>query len=209
MADGRFGALVEGYAAALRQEIGALADGGRHAIKWMSPTLESIPGTFVLFARSMQTLAARKGQARLAVSFYFGDATPLYERLQRLPVDILGFDFTYSPQLVELIATQAATSAGFGISGWAEYSPRGPERGGAAARKNHPSSIRSCVSQSILRSRVPARRPGATEAAAPQNNQEHVCRGRPMSRTKLRQLGIDLPVFPTTSVGSFPSPTIW
>jgi 5-methyltetrahydropteroyltriglutamate--homocysteine methyltransferase len=100
--------LLEGYTAALAQEVGALADAGATIIQVDEPSLLKHPQDFVLFARSVAALAARKGQARLALSVYFGDVAPLYERLQSLPADILGFDFIYSPQLVELIAVQGS-----------------------------------------------------------------------------------------------------
>jgi methionine synthase II (cobalamin-independent) len=36
---------------------------------------------------------------------YFGDCTPLCEKLLELPVDIVGFDFVSSPKLGEMIAS--------------------------------------------------------------------------------------------------------
>ena len=105
---GRLGPLLEGYTAALAQEVGALAEAGATVIQVDEPALLRHTGDFALFARSVAVLAAHKGHARLALSFYFGDAAPLYQSLQSLPVDILGFDFTYSPRLVELIAAQGS-----------------------------------------------------------------------------------------------------
>jgi 5-methyltetrahydropteroyltriglutamate--homocysteine methyltransferase len=103
--------LLEEYTAALAREIEALAEAGATVIQLDEPALLKHGGDFALFARSAATLAARKGHALLAFSFYFGDVVPLYESLQTLPVDILGFDFTYSPQLVDLIAAQGSDKA--------------------------------------------------------------------------------------------------
>lgn len=102
------GSLLDGYTAALAQEVGALAKAGAAVIQVDEPALLRHPQDFPLFAHSIKALAARKGRARLALSFYFGDAAPLYANLQTLPVDILGFDFTYSPSLVDLIAAQGS-----------------------------------------------------------------------------------------------------
>jgi 5-methyltetrahydropteroyltriglutamate--homocysteine methyltransferase len=39
---------------------------------------------------------------------YFSDATPLYEKLMSLPVDILGFDLVSGPGLADAIAADGA-----------------------------------------------------------------------------------------------------
>jgi 5-methyltetrahydropteroyltriglutamate--homocysteine methyltransferase len=105
---GKLEPVLEGYTAALAREIAALAAAGATVIQVDEPALLKHPTDFPLFARSAATLAAGKGHAHLALSFYFGDAAPLYARLQTLPVDILGFDFTYSPQLIDIIANQGS-----------------------------------------------------------------------------------------------------
>ena len=105
---GKLGPLLEGYTAALAQEIEALAVAGATVIQVDEPALLKHRGDFPLFARSVAALAAGKNHAQLAFSFHFGAAAPLYESLQTLPVDILGFDFTYSPQLVDIIAAQGS-----------------------------------------------------------------------------------------------------
>ena len=53
---------------------------------------------------ALELLSQAKGSSQLALYTYFADATPLYESLQELPVDILGLDFTYAPRLPETIA---------------------------------------------------------------------------------------------------------
>ena len=49
--------------------------------------------------------APERARPELALYVYFHDSTPLYEKLIMLPVDILGFDFTYNPKLAELVAS--------------------------------------------------------------------------------------------------------
>jgi 5-methyltetrahydropteroyltriglutamate--homocysteine methyltransferase len=52
----------------------------------------------------------------LLLATYFGDAAPLYEGLQTFPVDALGFDFTYSRELGDLIARRGSDKAiAFGL----------------------------------------------------------------------------------------------
>jgi 5-methyltetrahydropteroyltriglutamate--homocysteine methyltransferase len=64
----------------------------------------------------MMMLSKHKGKAKLALYLYFGDALPLYERLQSLPVDILGIDFTYNPHLVDrVVAMGAEKPLGLGL----------------------------------------------------------------------------------------------
>jgi 5-methyltetrahydropteroyltriglutamate--homocysteine methyltransferase len=67
-----------------------------------------------LVRRTFEALAAARGPARLACYTYFGDALPLYDQFQALPVDVLGLDLTYSPGLPERIA-RAGSAKGLGL----------------------------------------------------------------------------------------------
>lgn len=96
--------LIDEYTGVLAEEVAALAAAGATLIQVDEPALLKHPGDFAHLERSTCTLATRKGSAQLALAFYFGDPAPIYERLQKLPVDVLGLDFTYNPKLVEVIA---------------------------------------------------------------------------------------------------------
>ena len=77
-------------------------------IQLEEPAILKHPGDFPLLKQSTAALASRKGSAQLALAVYFGDPAPIYEKLQALPVDVLGLDFTYNPKLVDLIAARGS-----------------------------------------------------------------------------------------------------
>ncbi len=104
-----FEKLLEGYTEVLAREISALAAAGATMIQLDEPALLKHPEDFPLFARSMAQLAAHKGSALLALALYFGDPAPIYEILQKLPVDVLCLDFTYNSRLVDVVATNGST----------------------------------------------------------------------------------------------------
>jgi 5-methyltetrahydropteroyltriglutamate--homocysteine methyltransferase len=106
---GAFEKLVEGYTEALAPEVAALAAAGATLIQLEEPALLKRPEDWSLLERSLPWLAAAKRSAQLALTTYFGDAAPLYARLQELPVDVLGFDFTYSPVLADVIARDGSS----------------------------------------------------------------------------------------------------
>lgn len=97
--------LLEGYAEALSEEVAALAAAGATLIQVDEPAVLRHPGDFADAERSTAALAARKGSAELTLSVYFGDPAPSYEKLQKLPVDVLGLDFSYNPHLVDVVAS--------------------------------------------------------------------------------------------------------
>jgi 5-methyltetrahydropteroyltriglutamate--homocysteine methyltransferase len=101
---GAFGRMLEGYTEALAEEVAALAAAGATHIQVDEPALVKRPGDFPEVERSLAALAARKGAAQLEMALYFGDLAPLFDKLQKLPVDILNLDFTYSPHLSDIIA---------------------------------------------------------------------------------------------------------
>ena len=96
--------LTRAYAQALAPELEALAKAGAEVIQIDEPAILKHPGDFPIFERTVMMLSKHKGKAKLALYLYFGDALPLYERLQKLPVDLLGLDFTYNPKFVDRVA---------------------------------------------------------------------------------------------------------
>ncbi len=107
---------LEGYTEALAEEVKALAAAGASVIQLDEPFLLENPSDFALLERSVTALAGRKGLAQLALSVYFGDPAPFYEKLQKLPIDILNLDFTYNPKLVDTIeASGSRKTLGLGL----------------------------------------------------------------------------------------------
>ena len=97
-------ALAEAYAQALAAEVEALARAGAEVIQIDEPAIVKNPADLPVLERALAALAARMGSAKLALHLSFGDPQPLYDRLQRLPVDILSLDLTYNPKLADHVA---------------------------------------------------------------------------------------------------------
>jgi 5-methyltetrahydropteroyltriglutamate--homocysteine methyltransferase len=107
---------VEEFTTALAEEVAALAEAGATTIQIEEPSLLKYPADFPVVEKSLAAIAARKGKAQLVLALYFGDAAPLYSKLQKLPVDALTLDFTYSPKLAEVIAAEgSAKTLGLGL----------------------------------------------------------------------------------------------
>lgn len=105
---GSFSQLIEAVSHVIAQEVAELARGGTPVIQLDEPAILQNPEDIGILHRVLEEIAQEKGRAELALYTYFGDATPIYERLQQLPVDILGFDFTYSPRLSEVISVHGS-----------------------------------------------------------------------------------------------------
>lgn len=97
-------ALARAYAEVLAEEVADLARAGAELIQVDEPFLLQHPEDAEVVRETFAVLGAARGRARLACYTYFGDALPLYDELQRLPVDVLGLDFTYGPKLARRIA---------------------------------------------------------------------------------------------------------
>lgn len=100
------------YAEALAAEIGALAEYGAEFIQVDEPAVVNFPDDWAIFENSLAPLIAVRDKAReagrtieIALYFYFHDCAPLYEKLVKLPADIIGLDCTYNPKLADLIAS--------------------------------------------------------------------------------------------------------
>lgn len=92
----------------------AVAGAGNIIIDESALSLE--PGALPMVEDALEVLGGRKGAARLWLRLSFGDFAPLYEALQKLPVDGLILDFTYSPRLAEAVASSGSDLAlGLGL----------------------------------------------------------------------------------------------
>jgi 5-methyltetrahydropteroyltriglutamate--homocysteine methyltransferase len=98
------GALAVDLASAVGDEVGRIAQAGAPVIQLDEPAILRSPDDLPLLGRLLATVAARKGAARLILATGFGDAAPVYDRLQELPIDGLGLDLAYGPALTETIA---------------------------------------------------------------------------------------------------------
>jgi 5-methyltetrahydropteroyltriglutamate--homocysteine methyltransferase len=96
--------LFEDVCHVIAAEVQALSKAGAPVIQIDEPFILHNPGDMPLLKALLEEIAAVKGDARLALYLYFGDASFIFEELQSLPVDILGLDFTYSRRLPEVIA---------------------------------------------------------------------------------------------------------
>jgi 5-methyltetrahydropteroyltriglutamate--homocysteine methyltransferase len=99
-----FKTLVGEFAKAIAQEIKELSKNGAKIIQLEEPSILKNPGDFDVFRTAVETVTSEKENAEIDLYTYFGDAAPIYSKLMRLPVDGLGFDFTYSPRLTDVIA---------------------------------------------------------------------------------------------------------
>ncbi|HXC62388.1 MAG TPA: methylcobamide--CoM methyltransferase [Nitrospiria bacterium] len=95
--------LVLDFAELMSREIEGLARAGATMIQIDEPAIIRHPNDFAILRQAVTVLARKKGNSRLALYTYFGDAAPIYDQLQSLPVEILGLDFTYSPQLADRV----------------------------------------------------------------------------------------------------------
>ncbi len=92
------------YAEVLAAEVAALDEAGAESIQVDEPAILLHPNDWPVFTAALGELLAARGRARLALYVYFHDCVPLYERLAELPVDVLGLDFTYNRELVNVVA---------------------------------------------------------------------------------------------------------
>jgi 5-methyltetrahydropteroyltriglutamate--homocysteine methyltransferase len=93
-----------------------MARNGADLIQIEEPSLVRNPERFDLFKESFNQLRETAGDARILLTFYFGDVGKIFRRLPELPADLFGIDFTYSPGLLSKVATDGFPRAiAFGI----------------------------------------------------------------------------------------------
>jgi 5-methyltetrahydropteroyltriglutamate--homocysteine methyltransferase len=108
--------VMMAYAQALASEVEELFSVGAEMLQVDEPALPHYPADFDICAAGLLLLAQSKEWLHLGLYIYGGNVTPLYDRLQSLPVDLLGLDFTTSPGLVDRIESAGSDkSLGLGL----------------------------------------------------------------------------------------------
>jgi 5-methyltetrahydropteroyltriglutamate--homocysteine methyltransferase len=101
-------ALALAYAAVLAQEVAELASAGAAMVQIDEPGILKHPEDAAVLGEALVVLARGKGAARVSLATYFGDAAPIYDDLQDMPVEMLHFDLTSGPRVIRLIAERGS-----------------------------------------------------------------------------------------------------
>lgn len=102
------------FAEAIGKEVEMLSRAGAEEVQVNEPSILKNPSDIGLLFKTTKKIAAKKGKSRLLLHVYFGDSAPLYEEMQKLSIDVLGLDFTYSPRLPDLIV-EKGSEKGLGL----------------------------------------------------------------------------------------------
>jgi len=99
------GETLDGVVAVYGETIERLAAAGAAWIQLDEPCLaqDRSPAELAALRRAYETLATRKGSARLLVETYFGSVGESYTTLAALPVDAIGLDLVRGPENLALL----------------------------------------------------------------------------------------------------------
>jgi len=98
-----FHTLLKWFAEVVAQEIHALSRLGRCFIQIDEPAILRHPEELNLFEEAIGEICAEKRRSKIYLYTYFGDASPFLDAFEKLPVDGVGLDFTYSPRLASIL----------------------------------------------------------------------------------------------------------
>ena len=104
--NGDLTSLAAAYADATAAEIAELGKAGCTLLQIEEPSLLKFPDDAVVVRNALIRATKDRGDVKISLVTYFGDAMPIYGELINMPVDMLGFDLTYGPKVGELIAAQ-------------------------------------------------------------------------------------------------------
>jgi len=100
----------------MNAEIEKLAKAGAKYIQIEEPYFVREPQDMALFKECITKSCTGISNVNTILAFYFGDCSKIYNHLSDLPVNTVGFDFTYSPSLLEkLVADGFSKPIAFGV----------------------------------------------------------------------------------------------
>lgn len=98
----KFETVVMKLSDSIANEIKLLENQKAKIIQIEEPAIGKYPQDYKIFESAIKNIP--KTKSRLSLTFYFTNIEKIFERLQELPVDILGIDFTYNPNLIQTIS---------------------------------------------------------------------------------------------------------
>jgi 5-methyltetrahydropteroyltriglutamate--homocysteine methyltransferase len=104
--NGDLTSLAAAYADATAAEIEALANAGCRLLQIEEPSLLRFPDDADLVRNALIRATKERGEVKVSLVTYFGDAMPIYGEFLKMPVDMLGFDLTYGPRVAELLTAE-------------------------------------------------------------------------------------------------------
>jgi 5-methyltetrahydropteroyltriglutamate--homocysteine methyltransferase len=109
-------ALAHALSEVMTAEVRDLAAAGAEYIQIEEPAILLHGEDIRLLRQLLEPLWTARGTAQLVIATYFGDAEPLYAQLHSLPADVIALDFTYSSNLMDLVAASGASKVlGLGL----------------------------------------------------------------------------------------------
>lgn len=111
---GDFESMVMDFARALNQEVKAIVATGPTCVQIDEPSILQSPEDWPLFERAIAALMDGV-PGTTAIATYFGDAVPLAGRLLDLPFNIVYFDCSYAPGVLDVLR-QGTNGKHIGIS---------------------------------------------------------------------------------------------
>jgi 5-methyltetrahydropteroyltriglutamate--homocysteine methyltransferase len=110
-----FHTMVRWFAEVVAQEVHALSRLGRCFIQIDEPAILKHPEDLSIFEEAIHEVCTEKRRSKIYLYTYFGDASPFLEAFEKLPVNGVGFDFTYSPKLPDLIKKHGFEKEAIGL----------------------------------------------------------------------------------------------
>jgi 5-methyltetrahydropteroyltriglutamate--homocysteine methyltransferase len=101
--NGDLTSLTAAYADATAAEITALGKAGCTLVQIEEPSLLKFPGDADIVRNALIRATKDRGDVKVSLVTYFGDAMPIYGEFLTMPVDMLGFDLTYGPKVADLL----------------------------------------------------------------------------------------------------------
>lgn len=104
--NGDLTSMTMAFADLLGAELTELARAGAGLVQIEEPSLLRFPEDVGIARTALERAVGGKGDVRVSLVTYFGDASSLYGELLHMPVDMLGFDLVYGPSVADLLISQ-------------------------------------------------------------------------------------------------------
>lgn len=110
-----FPTLVKWFTEVVANEVHDLSRLGRCYIQIDEPAILRHPDDFGLLEEAMHEICSEKKRSKIYLYTYFGDASPLFKKFEKLPVDGIGFDLIYGPRVIRCLEKERFKKEAIGL----------------------------------------------------------------------------------------------